>query len=111
MAYGSALRQRVLNFYDEDHTTSTIAKRLAVSPSWCRRVKQFRDQPRRKYKGRPRKLDLAARDQLAAQVGRQPDATLEELRFWCKSALGVSISAGALWSTLRQMKLSLKKSR
>lgn len=111
MAYGPALRQRVLDFYDNGQKTAAIAKRLVVSPSWCRRVRQFRNRPPRKNNGRPRKLDQAAREQLAAQVDRQPDATLEELRNWCQATLGVSISAGAIWSTLRDMRLTLKKSR
>jgi transposase len=109
MAYGKAFRQRVLQCYDNGDTTAVIAKRFNVSTSWCRRVKQFRDQPPRKITGRPFKLDHAARDQLAARVQRQPDATLEELRRWCASELGISISAGALWGTLRRMKLTFKK--
>jgi transposase len=111
MAYGKALRQRVLQCYDNGDTTAVIAKRFNVCKSWCRRVKQFRDQPPGKITGRPFKLDQAARDRLAAQVQRQPDATLEELRHWCKSELDISISAGAIWSTLRRMKLTFKKSR
>lgn len=111
MAYGKALRQRVLQSYDDRDTTAVIAKRLKVSKSWCRRVKQFRDQPPRKITGRPFKLDQGARDRLGAQVQQRPDATLEELRGWCKSELNISISTGALWSTLRRMKLTFKKSR
>jgi len=111
MAYGKALRKRVLESYDNGDETAVIAKRFKVSKSWCRRVKQFRDRPPRKITGRPFKLDQTARDQLGAQIQGQPDATLDELRHWCKSHLGISISTGALWSTLRQMKLTFKKSR
>jgi len=111
MAYGLALRQRVLQFYDAGEQTAAVAKRLAVSPSWCRRVKQHRHRPPRKSTGRPFKLDTVARARLVAHVADRPDATLEELRSWCKSKLDVSISTGALWSTLRRLKLTLKKSR
>ena len=111
MAYGKAFRQRVLQAYDKGDTTAVIAERLKVSTAWCRRVRQFRDQPPGKITGRPFKLDQAACDRLAAQVQRQADATLEELQKWCKSELGVSISIGALWSALRRMKLTFKKSR
>lgn len=111
MAYGSAFRQRVLQAYDNDETTAAIALRFGVSTAWCRRVRQFRDQPRGKITGRPFKLDQTACDQLAARVRQQPDATLEELQKWCKSQMDVSISIGALWSTLKRMKLTLKKSR
>jgi transposase len=111
MAYGKALRQRVLQAYDNGDTTAVIAERFHVSTPWCRRVRQFRHQLPGKITGRPFKLDQAACDRLSAQVQRQPDATLEELRSWCRSELGVSISTGALWSTLRRMKLTFKKSR
>jgi transposase len=111
MAYGQALRQRVLQFYDAGEKTAAIARRLAVSPSWCRRVKQHRHRPPRKNTGRPFKLNAAACQRLTARVDRQPDSTLEELRAWCKSDQGVTISAGAIWSTLRRLKLTLKKSR
>jgi len=42
MAYGQALKDRVLRFYDQGKQTKEIAERLDVSPSWCRRVKQDR---------------------------------------------------------------------
>lgn len=105
------MRQRVLGFYDAGEKTAQIAERLAVSRSWCRRVRQFRDRPPGKYHGRPAKLDAAARQRLAARIELQPDATLAELCAWCKSELGISVSGGTMWSTLRQMKLTLKKSR
>ena len=111
MAYGPALRQRVLQFYDAGETTAAIAGRLAVSRAWCRRVRQRRHEPPRTYTGRPYKLDAVACGRLTAHVDAHPDATLEELRGWCRSQLGVAVSAGALWSTLRRLKLTLKKSR
>ena len=111
MAYGQALRQRVLRFYDAGEKTAAIARRLAVSPAWCRRVKQHRHQPPAVRRGRSFKLDAAACTRLTARVARQPDSTLEELRAWCGSELGVIVSVGALWSTLRRLKLTLKKSR
>lgn len=111
MAYGQALRDRVLRFYDEGERTADVARRLGVSRSWCRRVRQRRDAAPAVYKGRPPKLDAAACERLAARVDRQPDATLEELQAWCRSGLGIAVSTGALWSTLRRLKLTLKKSR
>jgi transposase len=105
------MRQRVLQDYDEGKNTAAIAKRYRVSPSYCRRVRQNRHVPARKPTGRPMKLDDGACEQLTAQVTKQPDATLEELRVWCVSKLGIHVSAGALGSTLRRLKLTLKKSR
>jgi transposase len=111
MAYGLAFRQRVLQGYDEGEKTRTIAKRLRVSESWCRRVRQRRAELPRKIGGGRFKLDENARQHLARWVAQHPDATLEELRARCLAQLCVPISIGALWMTLRRMKLTLKKSQ
>ena len=109
MAYGSALKQRVLKLYDENEQTAVIAKRLCVSRSWCRRVRQRRLEPLRKIEGRPPKLDEAARQHLATWIAQQPDATLEQLRARITEELSITLSIGALWNTLQRMKLTLKK--
>ena len=111
MAYSNDLRQRVLAFYDQGLPTIEVARRLLVSPSWCRRVKQRRDQPPRLLGGSRPKLDDAARAALGRWIDQKPDATLEELRRRLKAQLGVAVSIGCLWNTLRRMKLSYKKSR
>jgi transposase len=111
MAYGQALKDRVLRFYDEGKQTQEIADRLEVSPSWCRRVRQRRHDPPRKIGGGHFKLDEAGRRVLAGWVKERPDATLNELQKRCQSELHIHICVGALWKTLRRMKLSLKKSR
>ena len=104
------MKDRVLALYDEGERTSVIAKRYRVSPSWCRRVKQRRHEPPRRVGGKAFKLDDAACQSLRGWVEQQPDATLDELRRRCMAELGIGISVGALWNTLRRMKLSLKKS-
>jgi transposase len=111
MAYGQALKDRVLALYDEGEQTKKIAERLRVSASWCRRVKQRRHEPPRKIGGGHFKLDEAGRESLAGWVKEQPDATLEQLQRRCQRELHICISIGALWNTLRRMRLSLKKSR
>ena len=111
MAYGRALKDRVLELYDEGNLTKEIAQRLKVSPAWCRRVKQRRGDPPRKIGGGRFKLDDAGRSTLARWVKEQPDATLEELQRRFLDKLNLRVSIGALWNTLRRMKLSLKKSR
>src|SRR5271155_1139627 len=87
MAYGRALKDRVLRFYDEGEQTKDIAKRLKVSASWCRRVRQRRHDPPRKIGGGHFKLDDAGRHALADWVKERPDATLEELRRRCLDEL------------------------
>ena len=114
-AYSMDLRERVLALYDEGLKTTKVAKRLKVSPAWARRMKQWRNEGRsiapKAVGGSKPKLDAEARRQLSRFVDEQPDATLEELRQRIAAELKISISIGALWETLRAMKLSLKKSR
>jgi transposase len=111
MAYSMDLRDRVLALYDEGVKTKQVAKQLRISPAWARRVKQRRDQPPRTVGGSVPKLDQAARARLAAWVDQRPDATLEELRRRVNDELGIGVSIGCLWNTLRAMKLTFKKSR
>lgn len=111
MAYSTDLRERVLVLYDEGVPTKRVAAQLRVSPAWARRVKQRRDQPPRKVGGSRPKLDDAARTQLAAWVDQRPDATLEELRTRIADELGLTVSIGTVWNTLRGLRLSYKKSR
>lgn len=111
MAYGQALKDRVLRLYDRGFQTKQIASRLEVSPAWCRRVKQRRHDPPRKIGGGHFKLDETGRSVLASWVKEQPDATLAELQERFSMELKIQLSIGALWNTLRRMKLSLKKSR
>src|ERR1700730_4165054 len=99
MAYGQALKDRVLRLYEEGFQTKQIAKRLDVSPAWCRRVKQRQHNPPLKIGGGRFKLDEAARGALASWVKEQPDATLEELQRRCLVELKICVSIGALWGT------------
>jgi transposase len=55
------------------------------------------------------KLNEANRSILARWIKEQPDATLAELQQRCLRHMQIPISIGALWNTLRRMKLSLKK--
>lgn len=111
MALPDAIRQRVLAFYDEGLKTKQIAKNLRVSASWCRRVKQHRGRPRPKNGGGKPKLNEAACATLCSMVDQKPDATLAELQRRILDELGIKICSGALWNTLRRLKLTLKKSR
>jgi len=115
VAYSMDLRQRVLTLYDEGLKTRQVAERLKVSPAWARRIKQWRNQgtsiAAKPVGGSKPKLNEDARRELARFVEEQADATLEELRRRIAAELKISISIGALWETLRAMKLSLKKSR
>ena len=110
MAHPTALRERVLAFYDEGLKTRQIAHNLRVSESWCRRVKQRRNLPRPKLGGGTFKLDTSACGKLEQFVREKPDATLAELQTRIAKQLDIPISIGALWNTLKRLKLTLKKS-
>jgi len=115
-AYSMDLRKRVLAACDGGKQTKEVARLFSVSPAWVRRLKQRRREdgsiaPRPiKRVGQP-KLDEAARARVLEMVNHKPDSTLEELRGRIDRELNIRISIGALWETLRQMKLSFKKSR
>ena len=114
VAYSMDLRERVLALYDDGFKTKAVAERLKVCPAWARRIKQWRNEgksiaPKPVGGSKPR-LDEAARRELARFIDEQPDATLQELRRRLAAELKIAISIGALWETLRAMKLSLKKS-
>jgi transposase len=115
VAYSMDLRERVLALYDEGFKTKQVAQRLKVCPAWARRIKQWRSEGKsiapKPVGGSKPKLDESARCELARFIDEQPDATLEELRRRIAAELKITISIGALWETLRAMKLSLKKSR
>ena len=115
VAYSMDLRERVLALYDEGLKTKAVAQQLKVCPAWARRIKQWRREGKsiaaKPVGGSKPKLDEAARHELARFIDEQPDATLEELRRRIAAELKITISIGALWETLRAMKLSLKKSR
>jgi transposase len=110
-AYSMDLRKRVLAACDAGKGTREVARVFGVSEAWVRRLKQRRREwgriePLPRNSGRKPALDEAGRAHLAALVREKPDATLEELR----AALPVRISIGALWSTLKKLEFSFKKS-
>jgi len=114
-AYSIDLRTRVLSACDAGEKTKAVAAQFSVSPAWVRRLKQRRREegtiaPRPIPGGKP-KLDSWARQRLGEFVSEKPDATLEELRVRIAAELGIRISIGALWETLRRMKFAFKKSR
>jgi transposase len=110
-AYPTKVREQVLGAYAAGMETAEIAERFGVGPAWCRGVRQrlrelgLRGAIEQKHGPDPF-FDQARREQLATLVGREPDATLQEL----KAKLGVPVSISTIWRTLQDMKLTLKKS-
>jgi transposase len=106
-AYSMDLRERVIGDCDAGMPTKQVALKYQVSPAWVRRLKQRRrergDIQPRPGGHRPRQID---RQQLAALVAQQPDATLAQLQ----QRLGLTCSLAAICLVLQELKLTFKKS-
>jgi transposase len=111
-AYPQKVREQILLAYEEKSQTAEIAEMYQVSRSWARRVKHrfeefnLRDAIQQKHGPDP-KLGEAERKELTALVDKTPDCTLNEL----KQHLSIPVSVTTIWRTLKEMKLTLKKSR
>lgn len=111
--YSMDLRRRVVAACDrKDERQVKIAERLGVSTAWIRRLLQRRREtgsiaPFPQNPGRKPALDEQKMERLRRIIGRQPDATLREL----KERLGVRLSDGAMIRALGRLQLTLKKSR
>ena len=111
--YSMDLRRRVVAACDRnDDRRVEIAERFGVCTAWIRRLLQRRRErgsiaPFPQNAGRKPALDQRRLERLRRLVARQPDATLREL----KDRLGLTISNGAMIRALRELKLTLKKSR
>ena len=111
-AYSQDLRERVLRA--DGVGCVQVARRFGVSVSYVVKARQRRDRlgqmtPGAQQSHTPPKL-AGQDDAIMAQVMRQPDMTLEELRGWVLAELGISVSINTLWTTLRRLRLTLKKS-
>ena len=109
------LRQRAFALAGEGLPTLQIARQLRVSPAWVRRQKQRRREGKPiepgVAPGRTPRLDASARATLIGWVDRQPDITLAQLQTRCREELGLLVSIGTVWNTLRIARLTFKKSR
>jgi transposase len=111
-AYSQDLRERVLAA--DDLSARQAADRFGVSVSYVVKARQRRDRrglltpgPQRSWT--PCKL-AAQHAAIAAHVNAHRDATLAELRAWVRTEFGLSVSIATMWSTLRRLGLTLKKS-
>lgn len=110
VAYSIDLRERVLADFDAGMGNDAVARKYRVSSRWVYKLRRQRSEtgeigPRRGKTGPQPKL-AAHVEQLAQLVEQQPDATLNELR----QRLGVPVSLTTLWTTLKKLGVTLKKS-
>ena len=114
-AYSLDLRQRVAQALAEPGARQAqVAARFCVSVAFVGKLVRRQRQtgsvaalPGRG--GPPRCLDAAAQALLAAQVGRQPDATLAERRNVLQTETGQRVSVGVVWRVLDEQGLRRKK--
>lgn len=109
-AYSRDLRSRILEDYDGGMTTRVAATKYRVSESWLRQLKQRRREtgettPRSSRPKSAKKALAEHSELLRTLVGKQPDATLKELR----AELPIAVSVTTLWRALDELKLSFKK--
>jgi transposase len=112
-SYSQDLRERVLAA--DELTSRQAAARFAVSVSYVIKARQRLDRTgvlTTKLRGYRRPPRLGGLDELiVSEVRRNPSATLADLRAWLASTRGVAVSTGTMWRRLRQLGLTLKKSR
>ena len=111
--YSQDLRDRVLAA--NDLSARQAAARFGVSASYVIKVRQRRERigsvaPRPQKPCQARKL-VHLHGALQERVAQVPDATLAEHREWLAEVHGVVAGLTTIWKTLRQLKLTLKKSR
>lgn len=109
--YPVEYRYRVVQLTEGGYSTAEVVEALGVSPSWVRSIKALhRDgEPLAPKSKANRRRSLADRegDRLRARVREKPGTTLADLR----RDLGLETSLSNLWTALRGLGLSLKKSR
>lgn len=114
-AYSLDLRQRVAQALTEPgarqaHVAARFCVSLAFVGKLVRRQRHTGSVAALPGRGGPsRCLDAAAQAWLVAQVGRQPDATLAELRDALQAHTGRRVSVGVIWRVLDEQDLRRKK--
>src|ERR1700691_5642966 len=112
--YSQDLRDRILSAVDNGMPPPEVAELFEVTVSYIYKILD-----RRRTTGMTTALPWAAgpqpklaayEDSLRQHVLEFSDATLEEVRAWLICEHGVNVSIGCLWSTLKRLKLPLKKS-
>ena len=114
-AYSLDLRERVAAACAQPAAKlDEVARQFSVSRSFIEKLRRQQQRsgslaPAGGRRGPLPRLDQAARQQLAACVEAQPDATLDELREQLRAHGGPAVSRTSLWQALQQLALRRKK--
>jgi transposase len=126
--YGTRVRRRIIELYEQDKSTSQIAELLGTCPAGTRRVRQhLRErgtiEPLPPGGGCKPVMDAAAQRRLRELVAKTPDATLAELRVQLHdggegagagagaAAAGPLVSVATVDRWCKRLGLRFKKSR
>ena len=114
--YSDDLRSKFIAAYEAGHVgLEKLAATFQVSRAWAERVWKTKREtgsvkrPAGKPRGFPSRLTPEIRQRLATQIGKQPDATVNELRDWLQQQEGVAISQQRLSAVIFEMGLRVKK--
>jgi transposase len=109
-AFSLDLRRRVLADCQSGMSYAAVARKYTVSAEWVRtffnRFRETGEIAPRSHATKRQPFHVRHGVALRAAVAAKPDRTLEELR----EHLGLEVSIGTLWTALRQLKISFKKS-
>lgn len=115
-AYSNDLRAKFLAAYEAGGIgLEKLARTFQVSRGWAEKIWRTRRETGRtdRLPGRPRgfpsRLTPEIRQRLTAQIGKQPDATINELREWLQIQEGLAISQQRLSAVILEMGIRVKK--
>lgn len=113
-AYSQDLRDRVMAAVDAGDPVRGVAKRFEVSAAYVYKAlirrRMTGEVGARTERGRPPRKLTRHEGAIAAFLNANPDATLADVRRHLAERHAVPVSIHAVWSTVRRLGLTLKKS-
>lgn len=116
-AYSDDLRRKFIEAYERgDGSLSMLAARFGVSVGWAEKLRRTQRQtgeierPVGAKRGPRSKITDELREQIRGWIRAKPDSTLIEIQLQLWEQHRIEISLSRLWTILKEMKLTLKKS-
>jgi transposase len=114
--YSDDLRAKFIAAYEAGSVgLEKLASTFQVSRAWAEKVWRTKREtgsikrPAGRPRGFPSRLTPEIRQRLALQIGKQPDATVNELREWLQQQEGVAVSQQRLSAVILEMGIRVKK--
>lgn len=114
--YSNDLRSKFVAAYEGGNIgLKKLAETFQVSLGWAEKVWRAKretgqtERPPGRPRGFPSRLTPAIRERLGVQIGKRPDATVNELREWLREEVGVEISQQRLAAVILEMGIRFKK--